>query len=517
MNASARIVLDQVTFQYAGRDDTAIQGVDLDIHEGEFLLLTGRSGCGKTTVARLINGLVPHFHEGELDGAARIGGTDTRELDIGEIGKLVGSVFQDPRSQFFMTDTTGEVAFGCVNAGLPRAEVLERVEDAFRRMGIQHLRDRSVFGLSSGEMQMVAIASCYAMGPSVYVFDEPSANLDMEAVEALRKALSELKREGKTVVVLEHRLFYLSGLIDRMVVIEDGAVASVYDAARALSLDDRSLARMGLRSLRLESALRAIPAHGQSLPKHEGTAFEAKGLTFSYGSRRSTRSAGSTPHRSRTIGPLNFSARSGEVVGVIGENGAGKTTLSRLCCGLEKEDRGTVSVDGRPLSPKERLGRIRLVMQDPDYQLFSDSVLEELSLGGRRDAGTCERALRGLGLWDMRDAHPATLSRGQKQRLTIACALVDEAAAYFFDEPTSGLDRENMERVASGIRLLARSGGIVFAVSHDCEFLLSACDHILRLRDGLIVDDFALDGSVRERLLRSLWRGGVQWNAHTGA
>lgn len=517
MSASARIVLDQVTFQYAGRDDTAIQGVNLDIHEGEFLLLTGRSGCGKTTVARLINGLVPHFHEGKLDGAARIGGTDTRELDIGEIGKLVGSVFQDPRGQFFMTDTTGEVAFGCVNAGLPRAEVLERVEDAFRRMGIQHLRDRSVFGLSSGEMQMVAIASCYAMGPSVYVFDEPSANLDMEAVEALRKVLSELKREGKTVVVLEHRLFYLSGLIDRMVVIEDGAVASVYDATRALSLDDRSLARMGLRSLRLESALRAIPAHGQSLPKHEGTAFEAKGLTFSYRSRRSTRGAGSTPHRSRTIGPLDFSARSGEVVGVIGENGAGKTTLSRLCCGLEKEDRGTVSVDGRPLSPKERLGRIRLVMQDPDYQLFSDNVLGELSLGGRRDASTCERALRGLGLWDMRDAHPATLSRGQKQRLTIACALVDEAAAYFFDEPTSGLDRENMERVASGIRLLARSGGIVFAVSHDCEFLLSACDHILRLRDGLIVDDFALDGSVRERLLRSLWKGGVQWGAHADA
>ena len=517
MSASARIVLDQVTFQYAGRDDTAIQGVDLDIHEGEFLLLTGRSGCGKTTVARLINGLIPHFHEGELDGAARIGETDTRELDIGEIGKLVGSVFQDPRGQFFMTNTTGEVAFGCVNAGLPRAEVLERVEDAFRRMGIQHLRDRSVFGLSSGEMQMVAIASCYAMGPSVYVFDEPSANLDMEAVEALRKALSELKREGKTVVVLEHRLFYLSGLIDRMVVIEGGAVASVYDAAGALSLDDRSLARMGLRSLRLESALRAIPVHDQLPLKHEGTAFEVKGLTFSYRSRRSTRSAGSTPHRSHTIGPLNLSARSGEVVGVIGENGAGKTTLSRLCCGLEKEDRGTVSVDGRPLSPKERLGRIRLVMQDPDYQLFSDSVLEELSLGGRRDAGTCERALRGLGLWDMRDAHPATLSRGQKQRLTIACALVDEAAAYFFDEPTSGLDRENMERVASGIRLLARSGGIVFAVSHDCEFLLSACDHILRLRDGLIVDDFALDGSARERLLRSLWKGGVQWGAHADA
>ena len=514
MSAPAHVALDKVTFQYAGKDGDAIRSVDLDIHEGEFVLLTGRSGCGKTTVARLINGLIPQFYAGELEGAARVGGTDTRDLGIGDIGRLVGSVFQDPRSQFFMTDTTSEVAFGCVNAGLPRAEVLERVEDAFRRMGIQHLRGKSVFGLSSGEMQMVAIASCYAMGPSVYVFDEPSANLDMEAVEALRKALSELKREGKTVIVLEHRLFYLSSLIDRMVVIEDGAVSRVYDAASALSLDDTTLAHMGLRSLQLKSALSAIPDHEPLLSKHEGTAFEAKGLTFSYGSRRPTRSAGSTPHRSCTLGPLSFSAQPGEVIGIIGENGAGKTTLSRLCCGLEKENQGTVSVAGKPVSPKERLGGIRLIMQDPDYQLFSDSVLGELSVGGRRDADACKRALKGLGLWDLRGAHPAPLSRGQKQRLTIACALVDESAVYFFDEPTSGLDRENMEKVASAIKSLARSESIVFTVSHDFEFLLSTCNRILHLRDGLIVDDFALDGSTRERLLRSLWKGGAQWSTH---
>ena len=180
MSAFAHITLDKVTFQYAGKDSDAIHSVDLDIHEGEFVLLTGRSGCGKTTVARLINGLIPHFYEGELEGTARIGGTETREMGIGEIGRIVGSVFQDPRSQFFMTDTTSEVAFGCVNAGLPRNDVAQRVESAFRRMNIQRLRDRSVFELSSGEMQLVAIASCYAMGPSVYVFDEPSANLDMK-------------------------------------------------------------------------------------------------------------------------------------------------------------------------------------------------------------------------------------------------------------------------------------------------------------------------------------------------
>ena len=183
MNASAHVALGKATFRYSGKSSNAIHSVDLDIHEGEFVLLTGRSGCGKTTVARLINGLIPHFYEGELEGTVRVCGTETREMEIGDIGKVVGSVFQDPRSQFFMTDTTSEVAFGCVNAGLPRNDVEQRVESAFQRMSIQRLRDRSVFELSSGEMQLVAIASCYAMGPSVYVFDEPSANLDMGAVE----------------------------------------------------------------------------------------------------------------------------------------------------------------------------------------------------------------------------------------------------------------------------------------------------------------------------------------------
>lgn len=516
MNSCAPIALDRATFQYAGKDDTVIRGIDLDIHEGEFVVLTGRSGCGKTTVARLINGLVPHFHEGTLDGTVSVDGMDTRDLSIGDIGKVVGSVFQDPRSQFFMTDTTSEVAFGCMNAGLPQAVVLERVNSAFQRMGIQHLRDRSVFTLSSGEMQMVAIASCYAMGPSVYVFDEPSANLDIAAVKTLRRAMSELKREGKTVVVLEHRLFYLSDLIDRLVVIEDGAVANTYDAASLTSLEDHSLARMGLRSLQLQSALRAIPVRDPSLPTREAAIFEAKELAFSHKPTAFGENAETRSPSFHTVGPLSFSAQSGEIVGIIGENGAGKTTLSRLCCGLEEEDCGTLLIDGKPLSATERVGRVRLVMQDPDYQIFSDSVLGELSVSGRRDASACEQALRTLGLWEIRQAHPATLSRGQKQRLTIACALVDEAAAFFFDEPTSGMDRKNMERAASAIRSLAQSGSVIFAVSHDYEFLLSVCNRIIHLSAGRIIDDFALDGSTREKLLKSL-EADAQWDAHTDA
>ena len=518
MSSPADIVLDRVSFRYAGGKAPAIEDVNLTINAGEFVVLAGRSGCGKTTVARTVNGLIPHFHEGSFEGTAQVAGRDTRELDVGEIGESVGSVFQDPRSQFFMTDATSEVAFGCVNAGLPREQIWRRIDDAFQRLGIERLRDRSVFGLSSGEMQMVAVASCYAMGPSIFVFDEPSANLDMEAIATLRQAMSELKREGKTIVVLEHRLFYLAGLFDRMVVIEDGAVSCVFDAHEAASLDDAELSRMGLRSLRLEAAPQtAAPSRSREATQEPGGALlQVEGLSFSYGRKRNATATEIALPSSYRLGPLSFSARAGEVIGVIGENGAGKTTLSRVCCGLEKEESGVVSLNGKSLFRKERLGRIRLVMQDPDYQLFSDSVLGELSLGGRRDPEACEHALKNLSLWDMKDAHPATLSRGQKRRLTIACALVDDATAYFFDEPTSGLDRENMERVALAIRSLAQDGGIVFAVSHDFEFLVSACDRILRLEAGRIADDFVLDESSCKRLGESLWKGGAQWNDGSG-
>lgn len=517
MNVAPAVVLERISFQYAGGDVPAIEGVDLEIREGEFVVLAGRSGCGKTTVARAINGLIPHFHEGDFRGTAWVAGEDTRKLDVGEIGASVGSVFQDPRSQFFMTDTSNEVAFGCANAGMPREEILERVDGAFERLGIQRLRDRSVFGLSSGEMQMVAIASCYAMAPSIFVFDEPSANLDMGAIAALRETMAELKREGKTVIVLEHRLFYLAGLFDRMVVIENGIVDCIYNADEAAALDDADLSRMGLRSLRLEMAPQAAAASRDrefAFEPGNGTAMmEVKNLVFSYNPKRKAHGAGRALSAPYKLGPLSFSAWAGEVIGVIGDNGAGKTTLSRLCCGLEKEESGTVAIAGKTLSCRERPGRIRLIMQDPDYQLFSDSVLGELSIGGRRDAEACERALEDLSLWDMRDAHPATLSRGQKRRLTIACALVDDSSAYFFDEPTSGLDRENMEKVASAMRALAQGGGIVFAISHDFEFLLSACSRIIRLDNGLVADDFMLDESTRGRLAESLWRGGGQWEA----
>lgn len=191
------IELKNVSYQYQGHTKPAILDIDLKIERGSFVLISGASGSGKTTLSRCINGLVPHFYEGTFQGKIYLNGKDTENLTLGDFGTIVGSVFQDPLSQFFMTDTTNEIAFGCVNMKLPREEVWKRTKTSFEKLHISKLMDKSIFELSSGEMQKVSIASCYAMKPDIYVLDEPSANLDFQAIMELRQILSELKKRWK--------------------------------------------------------------------------------------------------------------------------------------------------------------------------------------------------------------------------------------------------------------------------------------------------------------------------------
>lgn len=511
MGATPAVSFGRVSFRYEGGAREVIHNIDLDVQEGEFLLIAGASGSGKTTLSRCINGLVPHFFKGELAGEVHVAGKDTRAVAVSDIGTAVGSVFQDPRSQFFMTDTTSEVAFGCANAGLSQDEIQSRVDSAFERVGIERLRDKSVFELSSGEMQQVAVASCYALGSDVYVFDEPSANLDMNAVDRLGLIMRELKNEGKTIVVLEHRLFYLRDLFDRMAVAEGGAISRLYSNREASALTESELSHMGLRSFHLET-FRTQALRPRSSDEGATLSFEASDLEFSYGRRGRGRRRPHDDADGRAFGgPVSFHAQVGEVVGIVGRNGAGKTTFARACCGLARQHGGTLSLDGCALACKERLGTVRLIMQDSDYQLFSDSVLGELALGTEQAPSASEQVLQRLGLWSRRDDHPATLSRGMKQRLTIASALVDDSRVFFFDEPTSGLDKRAMQEVASLLRSLATDDRLVFVISHDYEFLLAACTRVLHLEAGRLTDDFSLTDAARERLAAALWEEGAPW------
>ena len=459
------ISIDRVSFGYGEAQETLSQ-VSASITPGECVLLCGASGCGKTTVTKLINGLIPAFTPGcRLEGRVEVDGLDPGTTPMYELARKVGSVFQNPKSQFFNLDTDSELAFGLENEGRPPEEIRKRVSATVDALHLQELQARNIFSLSGGQKQLLAFGSVYAMGPEIFVLDEPTANLDQDAIARLHDQIAGLKRQGRTVVIAEHRLYFLTDLIDRALYLRDGVLERTFTRKQFFALTDGEREALGLRTL--------IPA-GCTLPAaapagaKEGLSVE--GLTCAYRKEPPVFQA------------LSFSARPGEVVAITGPNGVGKTTLSRCLCGLIREQAGQIVLNGRPLNRKERQKAAFCVMQDVNHQLFSDSVWGECRMSAP-DApdSSLKGVLDSLHLLPFRERHPMSLSGGQKQRLAVATALLSEKPILIFDEPTSGLDYARMVEVSGVIRSLAQQGRIVLVVTHDQEFLQRACDRVLRL------------------------------------
>ena len=459
------ISIDNVSFGYGEAQETLSQ-VSAAIAPGECVLLCGASGCGKTTVTKLINGLIPAFTPGcRLEGRVEVDGLDPGTTPMYELARKVGSVFQNPKSQFFNLDTDSELAFGLENKGRTPEEIRKRVSDTVDALHLQELQARNIFSLSGGQKQLLAFGSVYAMGPEIFVLDEPTANLDQDAIARLHDQIAGLKRQGRTVVIAEHRLYFLTDLIDRVLYLRDGVLERTFTREQFCALTDREREALGLRTLiPVACTLPAVAPAGAK----EGLSVE--GLTYAYRKEPPVFQA------------LSFSARPGEVVAITGPNGVGKTTLSRCLCGLIREQAGQIRLDGRPLNRKERQRAAFCVMQDVNHQLFSDSVWGECRMSAP-DApdSTVEGVLDSLHLLPFRERHPMSLSGGQKQRLAVATALLSEKPILIFDEPTSGLDYARMVEVSGVIRSLAQQGRIVLVVTHDQEFLQRACDRVLRL------------------------------------
>lgn len=467
------IEFQNVTFTYQSSErESGVYGLDFSIPDGQVVLLCGESGCGKTTLTRLINGLTPEYYEGTLYGTVLVNGKNTIKTPLHELSKMVGSVFQNPRSQFFNVDTTGEIAFGCENLGVPREEIYQRIGQAAGELQIHDLLDRSLFALSGGEKQKVACASVSAMEPEIFVLDEPSSNLDVAAITELKKVIAKWKAKGKTVIIAEHRLYYLMDLADRVIYLKNGHIERDMTAADFKELPANQLSGMGLRSLHPANFI-DVQGHGTNYGS-----IEICGFSFSY----------------RKTEAMNIPALTlpkGAIIAVLGNNGAGKTTFAKCLCGLEKSAKGTIRMDGVSFAPKQRIKKCYMVMQDVNHQLFTESVLDEilLSLPGKDEQGErilAEQVLRELNLIEYSGLHPMSLSGGQKQRVAIGSAITSNKEILVFDEPTSGLDYHHMLEVSNGLKELSSTGKTLFIITHDPELIAKCCNYFVFIGHGEI-------------------------------
>lgn len=477
----------------SGKDDGSgrggVRGLSLRIARGECVLLCGASGCGKTTIARLVNGLIPHFFEGKLAGTVCVNGMDSQETEIAAFSDAVGTVFQNPRTQFFNADVDSEIVFGLENRGIARAQLRARLDDVTEELHLQALRGRSVFELSGGEKQKIAFSSAYASDPNVLVFDEPSSNLDMRSIEELAKLMRTAKEKGKTILVAEHRIWYLMDIVDRVIYLQDGAIVSDMPIEDFRKLSAKNVRSRGLRS----RDLAALQPKATACPSASGNVLSLENLSVRLGG-------------AEVLKGISFQANAGEIIAIAGANGTGKTTLARAICGLANDASGTVRWNGRPLNRRVRRKKAYMVMQDVGHQLFSDSVMEECRLGIKDpDRDVIESALRRVDLLACKDRHPLSLSGGQMQRLAVAVSEVCGKDLLVFDEPTSGLDLRSMEEVGGLVRVLADQGKILLVITHDVEFMMRICTRILVLEDGCVAAD--LSGGKRG-LIVDLMRGG---------
>ncbi len=443
-----------------------LSGFQHAFEPGTLTLIVGPSGSGKSTALRLINGLIPHINSGKVTGKVTVAGLDVATSELAELGQHTATVFQNPRNQFFAATVGEELAFARQQAGEPREEIMSRVQQVAQRIGLAGWLERSLHQLSGGELQRVACGTMLTSPAGIFLFDEPTSNLSGEAIEDIATIIRQMKADGATIIVAEHRLYFLRELVDTVITVDKGRIDRVWAAEEFYALSDQQRREFGLRTL---TPPRLAPTRSQ--PATEVTeGLELRGVRFSYGSRRIL-----------DIDQLAFPA--GQVTALLGANGIGKTTLCRVITGLAQAERGgTISWRGKPQSAKQRLAMSSLVMQDVHRQLFAASVREEVTTGTKsRSDVDVTQILTQLDLSEHAEDHPMSLSGGQKQRLVIASAVADKANVVIFDEPTSGVDYRHLTQITERVREVAAGGAAVIVVSHDLEFVNECADRVVWL------------------------------------
>ncbi len=462
------IKIENITYKYQ-ENKLVLEDVSAEIPGGEIVLLCGKSGSGKTTFGRLINGLIPSYYEGELSGNVEILGKNTKELELYELTPYVGSVFQNPKSQFYTLHTDTEIVFACENMGVDREEILKRYRQTVTELHIEKLIGKSLFALSGGEKQKIACASVSTLSPKIIVLDEPTSNLDISTIKDLAEILLAWKKLGHTVVIAEHRLMWLKNIVDRVIYFESGKI--IKDTSVQDFFANSQLNEMGLRGSE-KFAPKNITAFSDE------KFLEIKDFYYKTDGKK-------------TLDIDMLKIPKGAVVAVLGNNGAGKTTFAKSLCGLLKKSSGVLTYNDKEYLRKQRMKLCYMVMQDVNHQLFAESVQDEVLIGlnfkTEEEASFAQNILERLGLWEQREEHPRALSGGQRQRVAICGAIATNKEIIIFDEPTSGLDYYHMKEASKNINKLSKEGKTQFIITHDPELVAECCDYFMFMESGKVI------------------------------
>ena len=506
------ITFENFTFKYHAQVEPTLKNINLTIYEGEKVLIVGPSGSGKSTIASCINGIVPFFYEGEITGSLKVNGKETKEMSIFELSNKVGTVLQDPDSQFIGLTVAEDIAFKLENECMPQELMIEKVRGASELVDANTYLEEEPYSLSGGQKQRVTLAGVLVGDVDILLFDEPLASLDPATGRTAIELIDELKKKThKTIIIVEHRLEdVLHADIDRVIIVNEGQIVADLSPNELLGLN--LLEETGIREPLYITALKyaGCSITPDSNPKHIHTLkieaykeqlwkwFEAskeerlrekqpsllefQNVSFSYNSKK------------EILHDISFQIRKGEMVSIVGKNGAGKSTLSKLICGFYKPAKGRILFDREDIKEntiKERAEKIGLVLQNPNQMISKTMIFDEVALGlrarGLSEEETAKRvdeALKVCGLYPYRKWPISALSFGQKKRVTIAAILVLNPELILLDEPTAGQDFRHYTEIMEFLKCLNKEGMTIVMITHDMHLMLEYTDRAIVLADG---------------------------------
>jgi energy-coupling factor transporter ATP-binding protein EcfA2 len=516
--AEAPLVVENLNFRYRDREELAIRDISFQTIPGEVLLIAGASGCGKTTLIRCINGLIPRSYKGEMTGRVLIYGEDGRDLKLSQVSQRIGTVLQDPERQILGTKVLNEVAFGLENLGMPRKEIFQRADEALDFLRISQLRDRETFNLSGGEKQKVALAGVLAMRPSILLLDEPLASLDPASAQDTLDTVRQLANDGMTVLMVEHRVEDVLRIEpERVMFMSEGQIRYLGNLAGLSKVVNYHEVKLPAKDIVERAKLVQAPVEIKVLPGVVGQGAEDETPILPAPALHRTQDGVPQALVSRTevlvkfedvafgyeaerevLHGINLEIKRGDVIAVLGPNGSGKTTFVKQAIGLLKPKAGRVLVNGRDTreaSVAEIASTLGYVFQSPSHMLFAPTVREELSFGPKnlkhakdQIEKEVKEALQTVNLVDYEQDPPLALSFGQQKRVSIAAILAMRSRILVMDEPTAGQDYQNYMNFMDSILQMPGFEAILF-ITHDVDLAVIYANRILMIADGRLVAD----------------------------